>query len=349
MVGLPRGASSGPFAHVCALLIASGQNSRRTEPSLGFRPTSLGFLHREPRGGPALPRGPSPPRVCASHARLEGSSRSPVPVQPRGTCSRDPSSPPSKLAGGCSKGGLSPERGALTKDPFLQTGSFDTFTESAALLTCGRGHVTPQSLIYRRILKLLYISFSVLHTWLQSVEILSVCTVAWDHAPPDSSCITPPLQCPLCVTLSSCDPRHCPRPPCPSPQHAGPRALTRGSHDSRAICMRLALHAPLPRALTLPVTLSTAARKENCLPLKMPVKTWGRAPRRLRRSLRPPGPPAVVQSRGKARRLGSTPALPSAGRCLRAWVGGAEAGGVITAVLRRSVTHSAQSESLESG
>lgn len=310
-------------------------------------------------GAPPLPRAfalpwplflvPSPPRVCASHARLEGSSRSPVPVQPRGTCSRDPSSPPSKLAGGCSKGGLSPERGALTKDPFLQTGSFDTFTESAALLTCGRGHVTPQSLIYRRILKLLYISFSVLHTWLQSVEILSVCTVAWDHAPPDSSCITPPLQCPLCVTLSSCDPRHCPRPPCPSPQHAGPRALTRGSHDSRAICMRLALHAPLPRALTLPVTLSTAARKENCLPLKMPVKTWGRAPRRLRRSLRPPGPPAVVQSRGKARRLGSTPALPSAGRCLRAWVGGAEAGGVITAVLRHSVTHSAQSESLESG
>lgn len=98
----------------------------------------------------------------------------------------------------------------------------------------------PKSLIYRSILKLLYISFSVLHTWLQSVEILSVCTVAWDRASPDSSCITPPLQCPLCVTLSFCDPRHCLWPLCPSPQHAGPRALTRGSHDSRAICMRLA-------------------------------------------------------------------------------------------------------------
>lgn len=71
MVGLPRGASSGPFAHVCALLIASGQNSRRTEPSLGFRPTSLGFLHREPRGGPALPRGPSPPEgVCPALAAV---------------------------------------------------------------------------------------------------------------------------------------------------------------------------------------------------------------------------------------------------------------------------------------
>lgn len=205
----------------------------------------------------------------------------------------------------------------------------------------------PKSLIYRSILKLLYISFSVLHTWLQSVEILSVCTVAWDRASPDSSCITPPLQCPLCVTLSFCDPRHCPWPLCPSPQHAGPRALTRGSHDSRAICMRLAPPLPPPQALTLPVILSTAARKENCLPLKMPVKTWGRAPRRPRRSLRPPGPPAAVQSRGKARRRRSGPAWLGAGHCLRrGWASGAEAGGVGTVVLRHSVTHPAQSVSV---
>lgn len=142
----------------------SKQNSGRIGKSLKFQPTSVCFLHQELCGGSTrshplqLPRAsflswplflvPFPPRVCTSHAWSEGNSRNPVLVQPRVTCSRDPSSPTSKLAGGCPaaclKGGLSPERSALTEDPFLQTGSFDTFTESADLLTCGRGHVIPQ-------------------------------------------------------------------------------------------------------------------------------------------------------------------------------------------------------------
>lgn len=40
-------------------------------------------------------------------------------------------------------------------------------------------YYSPKFLISRSILKLLYISFSVLHTWPQSVEILSVRTVLW--------------------------------------------------------------------------------------------------------------------------------------------------------------------------
>lgn len=48
----------------------------------------------------------------------------------------------------------------------------------------------PQFLISRSILKLLYISFSVLHTWPQSVEILPVCTVMQDHSLSDTSYIT---------------------------------------------------------------------------------------------------------------------------------------------------------------
>lgn len=58
------------------------------------------------------------------------------------------------------------EQNTLTKGFFLQTGSFDTFTKSAVFFCAVVGMLSPKFLICRSILKLLYISFSVLHTWL---------------------------------------------------------------------------------------------------------------------------------------------------------------------------------------
>lgn len=87
----------------------------------------------------------------------------------------------------------------------------------------------------------------------------------------------------------------------PFPEHVQPQGFdSMAVTTSEPFACVLVLHpAPGPRGLMLPVVLFTAARKENCLPLKMlPVKKWRRVRRRLRRSLRPPGPPAVVQSRG---------------------------------------------------
>lgn len=75
------------------------------------------------------------------------------------TCSHDLSHKP---MGVCPtdglNGGLNPKAKYLTKDSFLQTGSFDTFTESADLLMCSRGYISPTP-HYRSVLKLLYISF----------------------------------------------------------------------------------------------------------------------------------------------------------------------------------------------
>lgn len=171
---------------------------------------------------------------------------------------------------------------------------------------CSRDMLFPKFLICRSVLKLLYISFSVLHTWLQSVEILSVCTGVRGRSLPDTSCITSSLfQSPLCVRLSSCP---FPVTVCgacdPSPEHAQPQGFdSMAVTTSEPFACVLVLHpAPGRRGLTLPVVLFTAARKENCLPLKMyPVKKWRSVQRRPRQSLWPPGPPAAVQSRGNAR------------------------------------------------
>lgn len=138
----------------------------------------LVFLHQEPSEGKitlscsASPSPLTPPAhfclfwpqilalflegVCTSHSWLEDNSRRSGALEPA------PVTSASKLMGVCPtdglNGGLNPKAKCLTKDSFLQTGSFDTFTESADLLMCSRGYISPTP-HYRSVLKLLYISF----------------------------------------------------------------------------------------------------------------------------------------------------------------------------------------------
>lgn len=153
MVGLSRGASSCLLAHVCAILIVSKQCRQNRERS-EFQPTSVCFLQEPCEGVPfpvpsssrglifpalAAVLGPLPSQgLYFPHmvgGQLEKSSPGSVASPAHVTPAQPPASWPGLSCRPCD---------ALTKDPFLQTGSFDTFTESADLLTCGRGHVIPQ-------------------------------------------------------------------------------------------------------------------------------------------------------------------------------------------------------------
>lgn len=115
-----------------------------SDPSSPFLPLPIAVLGSLPEG------------VCTSHSWLEDNSRRSDALKPA------PMTSASKPMGVCPtaglNGGLNPKAKYLTKDSFLQTGSFDTFTESADLLMCSRGYISPTP-HYRSVLKLLYISF----------------------------------------------------------------------------------------------------------------------------------------------------------------------------------------------
>lgn len=205
----------------------------------------------------------------------------------------------------------------------------------------------PTLLSYRSIPKLLHVSFSVLHTWLQSVEILSVCTVMgpfviWHQL---HSIVLPPVpprvwSFPF-VTVRS--PSVVPA--APPLSMLGPRASLHGSHDFGVVARTFVLHRSRdPGSLMPPVVLFTAVRKENCLPLKtLLVKTRRRALRRRKRRRRAPGPPAVARSRGNSPPPQTHQACSGRASCLLgagrgAARGAGDAGGVPAVVLRRSVT-----------
>lgn len=104
---------------------------------------------------------------------------------------------------------------------------------------CAVVDMFPQFLISRSVLKLLYVSFSVLHTWPQSVEVLPVCTVtrtALSQTPATLHC--PSQFPPACGPFLSWFPSHCLHFCDPSTlSMLSPRACLHGSHDFRAICM----------------------------------------------------------------------------------------------------------------
>lgn len=158
-----------------------------SDPSSPFLPLLAAVLGSLPCG------------CCTSHSWSEDNSRR------SGTLEPAPVTSASKLMGVCPdglNGGLNPKAKCLTKDSFLQTGSFDTFTESADLLMCSRGHISPTP-HYRSVLKLLYISF--LFCTL-GVRVLKSYRYVRHRGPffINASCITSSLSDPSCVILSSC-------------------------------------------------------------------------------------------------------------------------------------------------
>lgn len=201
------------------------------------------------------------------------------------------------------------------------------------MLRRSRGHVTPTP-HSRSVLKLLYISF--LFCTL-GVRVLKSCRYVRPGAVLDQhqlhyivpsspllrdlpSCGFPVAVCgPVSLTCA-----------CSAPGLNSMAAMT-PEPSACALTPHLAVMPPGPKAAP---GLSTAVRKENCLPLKMLlVKMRRRAPSRPRRSLRPPGPPAVVPSRGKGGSLG-----PAVSGALGAGARGREA----SPDLERSAMRSAQ-------
>lgn len=217
-------------------------------------------------------------------------------------------------------GGLALGAKPLTEDSFLQTGSFDSFSEPAVLLVCGRGHSIPQCLI-------LGCSESLVRFFFRFAPLASECcdpTGMYSAARP---CFTrhqlhhiAPLPAPTCVALPLRGLPGVPVAPAPSPSMLSPGAWLHDHRDFRAIAcariLRLPVHTGASHAACRPLY---AVRKENCLPLKMLlVRTWRRALRRRRASPWPPGPPAAAQNRGEcllpAGRLQPCPALSPGSR-----------------------------------
>lgn len=137
-----------------------------------------------------------------------------------------------------SSGGPDLERTVELKAP-VPSNRFSSHLHRLCGVPCAVVDMFPQFLISRSVLKLLYVSFSVLHTWPQSVEVLPVCTVtrtALSQTPATLHC--PSQFPPACGPFLSWFPSHCLHFCDPSTlSMLSPRACHRGSHDFRAICM----------------------------------------------------------------------------------------------------------------
>ena len=173
-----------------------------------------------PRSWPLFPL--SPAMVCPSQA-LSETAREAGP----GSAAWPPAS---GTSAGKPMGDLALGAKPLTEDSFLQTGSFDSFSEPAVLLCAVVDIVFPQIPHFRSILKVLSISFSVLHPWPQSVEILPVCTVPRGRSLPDTSRIASSLsRLPRVWSFPSVASPACLCPCTPSPSMLSPRL---GSMDT---------------------------------------------------------------------------------------------------------------------
>lgn len=107
----------------------------------GSRVCHLGCVRTERRGGKRLksPRASSPcPGRCSRPLPSRGL------YAPRTVGGQVEKARPGSAAPPAPVAPARPARGAVTEAPFLQTGSFDTSTEPADLLSCGRGRVMPR-------------------------------------------------------------------------------------------------------------------------------------------------------------------------------------------------------------
>lgn len=101
------------------------------------------------------------------------------------------------------------ERTVELKAP-VPSNRFSSHLHRLCGVPCAVVDMFPQFLISRSVLKLLYVSFSVLHTWPQSVEVLPVCTVtrtALSQTPATLHC--PSQFPPACGPFLSWFPSHC--------------------------------------------------------------------------------------------------------------------------------------------
>lgn len=140
--------------------------------------------------------------------------------------------------GAQASGGPGLERKVELKAP-VPSNRFSSPLHRLCRLPCAVVDMFPQFLISRSVLKLLYVSFSVLHTWPQSVEVLPVCTVTRTTLSQTPATLHCPSQFPLVCGpfllwfpshgLHFCDPS--------TLSMLSPRACLHGSHDFRAICM----------------------------------------------------------------------------------------------------------------
>lgn len=167
------------------------------------------------------------PSACSWHALLESSRRLSTWL-----------SSGYLLPGARASGGPGLKRTVKLKVP-VPSNRFSSHLHRLCRVPCAVVDMFPQFLISRSVLKLLYVSFSVLHTWPQSVEVLPVCTVtrtALSQTPATLHC--PSQFPPACGPFLSWFPSHCLHFCDPSTlSMLSPRACHRGSHDFRAICM----------------------------------------------------------------------------------------------------------------
>lgn len=140
--------------------------------------------------------------------------------------------------GACASAGPGLERTVELKAP-VPSNRFSSHLHRLCGVPCAVVDMFPQFLISRSVLKLLYVSFSVLHTWPQSVEVLPVCTVTRTTLSQTPATLHCPSQFPpACGPFLLWFPSHRLHFYDPSTLSMfSPWACHCGSHDLRAICM----------------------------------------------------------------------------------------------------------------